>query len=345
MAAESILLIRLSAMGDVAMSAPVIIDLCNQHRDKHFYLLTTPFFAPFFPEIENLTILDINVKKQCKNLFSLLSLAYSLQKTYSFSKIIDLHDVLRTKVIRWTIGLLSLYKVKISHIDKGRKEKKRLLNPKTQADHSQLMLMTDRYASTLTKAGFPVELSHSFQSKRQVPQNDVVPSEKNGDVWIGISPFAQHQGKIYPISNMLDIAMKLVAQGNVHIFVFGGGDEERRIAETISDGHKKISSVIGVMPLKDELALISNLDIMISMDSSAMHMASLYGVRVVSIWGATHPYAGFLGYGQSIEDVVQKESLKCRPCSIYGDKPCRLGNYACMDINPDEVLKVVMRDA
>ena len=83
---------------------------------------------------------------------------------------------------------------------------------------------------------------------------------------------------------------------------------------------------------------MSHLDAMVSMDSSNMHLASLTGTPVVSVWGATHPYAGFLGWGQSTDNIVQID-LECRPCSIYGQKPCRRGDYACMNgIAPETIV-------
>ena len=73
-----------------------------------------------------------------------------------------------------------------------------------------------------------------------------------------------------------------------------------------------------------------------------MHLASLVGTRVVSIWGATHPYAGFLGYGQRESDCIQR-ALDCRPCSIYGNKKCRYGDYRCLDIPAEEVAKRIVK--
>jgi len=81
--------------------------------------------------------------------------------------------------------------------------------------------------------------------------------------------------------------------------------------------------------MEQELDFISNLDVMMSMDSAGMHLASLEGVPVVSVWGATHHYAGFLGYGQS-EDNIVADSIECRPCSVYGNKPCFRKDYACL---------------
>ena len=82
---------------------------------------------------------------------------------------------------------------------------------------------------------------------------------------------------------------------------------------------------------------MSHLDAMVSMDSANMHMASLVNCPVVSIWGATHPYAGFVGWGQKEENFVQLD-MPCRPCSIYGSKPCLRGDYACLSGIAPEVI-------
>ena len=84
-----------------------------------------------------------------------------------------------------------------------------------------------------------------------------------------------------------------------------------------------------------ELIIMSHLDVMLSMDSANMHLASLTATPVVSVWGATHPYAGFMGFRQKEENAVQID-LECRPCSIFGQKPCQRGDYACMNNIPPE---------
>lgn len=333
---KNTLLIRLTAMGDVAMTAPIITDLCNQYPDEHFVLLTTPLFSAFYPELPNLEILDINVKKQYSNPTKLWTLAGILNKQYHFKAVIDLHDVLRTKLLRSFLQLRSGYKTKITYIDKGRAEKRELVNP--EKEKKQLKPMTDRYIETLCKANKPINETKSKRNIMPIPQAEGIPSGKNGKRWIGIAPFAQHQGKVYPLSKMQEVVRLLAQNDNTELFIFGGGEKEKSIAKEWTAIGGNVHNAIGIMKLKEELALISNLDVMVSMDSSAMHMASLFGVRTVSIWGATHPYAGFLGYGQNIEDVVQREDMKCRPCSIFGNKPCSRGDFACMDIKPEVIV-------
>ena len=95
---------------------------------------------------------------------------------------------------------------------------------------------------------------------------------------------------------------------------------------------------IGKLNMRTELNLMSHLDVMLSMDSANMHLASLVNIPVVSVWGATHPYAGFMGWKQLPVNTVQLD-LSCRPCSVYGQKPCWRGDYACLrDITPEQVI-------
>jgi ADP-heptose:LPS heptosyltransferase len=99
----------------------------------------------------------------------------------------------------------------------------------------------------------------------------------------------------------------------------------------------------GKMSFKEELDVISGLDVMVSMDSANMHLASLYGVPVISIWGATHPFAGFYGWGQAIENAVQVD-LYCRPCSVFGNKRGVRDDLACLySISPVAVYNQVMK--
>ena len=86
---------------------------------------------------------------------------------------------------------------------------------------------------------------------------------------------------------------------------------------------------------------MQHLDVMVSMDSANMHLASLVATPVVSVWGATHPYAGFMGWNQKMDNAVQL-NMRCRPCSIFGNKPCQRGDYACLTaIKPDVIINKV----
>ena len=129
---------------------------------------------------------------------------------------------------------------------------------------------------------------------------------------------------------------------NARFFLFGAGGDERRILKKWCSTYPRCVCVSEVLhDLSEELILMSHLDVMVSMDSANSHLASLVNVPVVSIWGATHPYAGFMAWGQSEENAVQVQ-LPCRPCSIYGNKTCYRGDLDCMNrITPEMVIQRV----
>ena len=153
--------------------------------------------------------------------------------------------------------------------------------------------------------------------------------KEDNETWIGIAPFAKHEAKVYPLEKMEQVIKALSERENTTVFLFGGGEEEKRQIAELCSKNPNVKAVQSQQGLKGELALMGQLNVMLSMDSANMHLASLVGTRVVSIWGGTHPYAGFLGWNQNPSDCIQID-LPCRPCSVYGNKPCHRGDYACM---------------
>jgi ADP-heptose:LPS heptosyltransferase len=120
------------------------------------------------------------------------------------------------------------------------------------------------------------------------------------------------------------------------IFLFGRGEEEEKYFQLWCAQYRQCTWVgKHCEGMYQELILMSHLNVMLSMDSANMHLASLTGIPVVSVWGATHPMGGFLGFNQNADNVIQLD-LECRPCSIYGNKPCQRGDYACLQNIPPE---------
>lgn len=126
------------------------------------------------------------------------------------------------------------------------------------------------------------------------------------------------------------------------MFLFGGGGEEAEILNSWAEKYHGVTSLAGKRyGFAAELALMNHLDLMLSMDSSNMHLAAIAGTRTITVWGATHPYCGFMGWRQSDADCIQLP-MSCRPCSVFGNKPCLRGDYLCLNaIRPAEILKVI----
>lgn len=321
-----ILVLRFSAMGDVAMTVPVLRELLANYANLTLVVVSRKAFEPFFAGIPNIEFHAFEPKTKHKGLLGILRLFKEL-RSYKATALADLHQNLRSNVLSrlfWFIG------IPIVTLDKGRTEKNALTRKKNK-QFIALKATTQRYADAFAVLGFPFTLKNTL-SKQPEPLNKNVlklNGKKSAQKWIGVSPFAQHAQKVYPLDKMGNVLTALAAKGH-RIFVFGGGQEEQKIAENWAMSIENITSVIGRLNLSEELILISNLDIMLSMDSSGMHLASLKGIPVVSVWGATHPNAGFLGYGQNLANCIQVDLL-CRPCSIYGNIPCHRGDFACMN--------------
>lgn len=328
-------------MGDVAMTIPVLYSLAQNRPDVHIVVLTRKQFGGLFierPDNVEVRGVDLNVYKGIGGLIRLFS---DLHKEH-FSVVADLHDVLRTKVLRLLFRLTCTPCV---HIAKGRREKAALTRQNKKVMR-QLPTSFERYSTVLQKAGysFPLTFRSLFAGKTTDTRPiDYLTGEngKEGNQWIGIAPFAKHQGKIYPPALMERVVAELSHRPHTRIFLFGGGKEETPVLLRWENLFANTFSCAGKLALADELLLMSRLDVMLTMDSANMHMASLAGTPVVSIWGATHPYAGFMGWQQPTERAVQTD-LECRPCSVFGDKPCMRGDYACMaTIEPKQVLQAI----
>jgi ADP-heptose:LPS heptosyltransferase len=322
---KNILVIRFSAMGDVAMTAPIIKALAQQHPGLKITYASRPEFAEFFSGIPNLTYFPVDLNAGYKGLQGIFKLFKTLKDLENFDALADLHDNLRSKIIRKLFGLSGLT---CAFIDKGRHEKK-LLTRFPGKVLKQLKSTPERYADVFRELGFSLNLDHQLIKKPRPLTNELLTltGEKNNR-WIGIAPFAKHKGKIYPLDKTEEV-IKLLDKKGVKIFLFGGSVLEEEICQQWQQKYTAVISTIRRLTMTDELVLISQLDGMMSMDSAGMHLASLEGVPVVSVWGATHHFAGFLGYGQSANNIVA-DDIECRPCSVYGDKPCFRKDYACL---------------
>jgi ADP-heptose:LPS heptosyltransferase len=303
---------RFSAFGDVAMTVPVLKAVLAQNPNLEVVMVSLKHMAPLFEGIERLTFHGI-AAAEFDGVLPILKLARRLKKQFQPDLVIDLHDVIRSKILSLGFRLMLCPRVRIY---KGRDEKKALIAPEN-VHKKALQATTERYADCFRKAGFPVTLSHQLSTQNQA---------KKG---IGLAPFAQHQGKMMPLEMSFELAKSLAKSH--HVYLFGGGAKEKELMESWAQQIPNTQSVVGQLDLKAELSLIASLEVMISMDSANMHLASVVGTRCISVWGATHHFAGFLGYGQSLDDVVQVRDLTCRPCSVFGDKTCFRGDWACLN--------------
>lgn len=339
MKTEHILVIRFSAMGDVAMTVPVVYSLAKQYPQLRITVLSQKFARPFFERMpHNVGFMEADIKSEYRGVSGLNSL-YRRLMAKNFTAIADLHSVLRSRYLRLRFNL---DRFRVAHIDKHR-EARRKLTTQNGKQLEQIPTSFQNYADVFAALGYPIKLEFTSIFPEGKGDLSTLPEDFRNkgtdEIWIGIAPFAAHRGKTYPAEKM-ERVMQLIADRHPgsSFFLFGGGKEEKEtMDEWCARNPKAANASAQLGGIADELTLISHLDVMVSMDSSNMHLASLTGTPVVSVWGATHPFAGFMGWGQDSSNAVQID-LPCRPCSVYGQKPCLRGNYPCMmGITPEMI--------
>jgi len=364
-----LLLIRFSALGDILMTVPIVEALARQYPDMRITMVSRPFVGSIFQRLpENVHFVGINPRN-----YSGLTGLGRLYKEISALKptlVCDLHDVLRTKYLRMRFKMAG---IPTSHIVKDRKARKQFLSAtvKTQQETS-----FERYQKAIERIlPWPPSNPPTFDSFQNVGGGNSpgdMPNEtigvnllsrhgetnantavsspyilkrvKSGGIrgGLGIAPFAAHEGKIYPLDKMEKV-VKLLSDRGVKVYLFGAGEKEKTLMEEWQQKYEHVESTVGKLPnMAAEMDLIASLDAMLTMDSGNMHLASLTSTPVYSIWGATHPLGGFMGWGQSMERCIQLD-LPCRPCSIFGNKPCQFGDYRCMHgIQPEDIVTRIL---
>lgn len=321
---KNVVILRLSALGDVAMTVPVIYSVARQYPNVQFTVVTRPFFRRvFINPPSNLSFIDFDAKGRHKGLFGLLKLISELMK-HRFAAVADLHDLPRTRLIGFALRLTGS---SVAVVDKNRKGRKNLTKEKLRTFQQNYI---ERYADVFSRLRLPITLN--FKNLYSVDE------ERRG---VGIAPFARYQTKTYPPDKMEVVAQKLTEAG-VNVTLFGAAGEEQVQLEQWVQRNPKLKSLAGCLPIEEEIHEMSRLRVMVTMDSANMHLASLVGTPVVSIWGSTIPQCGFLGYGQSANNTLWVD-LPCQPCSVAGLPECPLGNTACMHrLTPSQIYEKVL---
>ena len=332
------LVIRLSALGDVAMLLRLLYAVARANEQHDFILLTQPFMTELLVDPpDNLEAMAIDTRREERSLLGLMRYARRL-RLERFDAVLDLHDVLRTKLLR---RYLSLWGIPVRHLVKPRRERRALLHRPAGAPIQPVPPMWTLYRKVFVEAGLevpdlppPIALHPSLLETFARLHPELVQTPR-GRLRLGIAPFASTVAKTYAPERMKEVLTALVKDGRFELYLFGAPGREAQQLEAWAKELPELRTVAGLLDFSEELLLIATLDAMLSMDSANMHLASLVGVRCFSIWCCTHPAAGFLGIGQQLEDCLQPEGMEHRPCSIFGDnKECHSEGLSCSEAMP-----------
>ena len=324
-------------MGDVAMTVPIIRAFTEQHPTVKITFLSKAFLKPLFDDIENVHFYAADVKGKHKGVLGLHKLSKEL-KQLEITHVADLHNVLRSKILR---SFFKFSSNTIAVIDKGRTEKKALTRIENKV-FKQLKTSHQRYADVFEKFGFTTNISNPTVLKKVelLSKVTLITKEKTKQ-WIGIAPFAAFDPKMYPLDLMKKVIKEL--SKNYTIFLFGGGKQEVEILSNIEQENPNCISIAGKLNLKEELNLIAHLDCMLAMDSGNAHFAAMQQTPTITLWGGTHPFAGFAPFNQPKENCLlpDLEKFPNIPCSIYGNKNCDGYDDVMRTILPETVINKI----
>ncbi|MEY3600447.1 MAG: hypothetical protein RLZZ463_1224 [Bacteroidota bacterium] len=329
-------------MGDVALSVPVVHALSEQHPEIEVYVLTQPKFFPIFSGIPRVKLIALETRGAHRGFWGIRSLAQTL-KQHRWMSVIDAHNVLRTRLLRFWMGDVAPWFV----LDKGRADKRALMRKRGKI-FRPLSHATDRYADLCVQAGFPIALGREACLPKPNRPEDMEEDMEGKDTgfWMGVAPFAAHQTKQYPWSALIDALTAIQEQSpqrRIRLVFFGGGAKELMMIEELMEGFPSSIHTLD-LPLETQLAWAAHLDVMLAMDSANGHLAAMYGVPVVTLWGQTHPYAGFAPFLQPMERqiVPDRAQYPLLPTTIFGKKGYKPYARVMESIAPERVAEVVI---
>ncbi len=315
-----ILAMRFSALGDVAMTVPVLHSLAEQNPGVQVHMFSRPFFEPLFRHIPRLEFNGADIDRTYKGVGGLTRLFGKMRK-HNPQAVADLHDVLRTKYLR---VLFRATGTPVRIIDKGRAEKKELIR-RGALQSRPLRSTHERYADVFRALGLQIDLSRYRPVKPPLSgQTQTFLNLFRSQKIIGFAPLAKHPGKQYPPGGSRELIRQLLDAQSDLVFLLFGAPSEKKLLDTLISDPNRVFNLAGMFDFPAELEIISRLRLMIAMDSGNGHLAAIYGVPVFTIWGITHPYAGFAPLGQDTSMQIHPplEKFPRIPCSVYGNKIC-----------------------
>lgn len=330
-------------MGDVALTVPVLRALLEENPELTITLATHHRLVALFQHIPRLKTHPVNTNEKHHGARGIFRLAKELNNPQTpFNAFIDLHNVTRSLLLSSYLKLfhplLPVYRYK-----KGRRLK-RALTRRRNKKFAPLEHTTTRYLHAFQK--LPLKLPEKLTGGIEPASitSSKITRSSSKELHIAIAPLSAHRLKEWPAAKMKSLMKMIHDSHKVCFYLLGGPGEKERLGEWMPPDVKCKNLAGAHNSLEDELKFISQLDLAITMDSANLHIAALLGIPTLSIWGPTHPYAGFkplhLKKTPCPPQIAGREDLNCRPCSIFGNRPCFRKDHACMEgLNTETVYK------
>jgi lipopolysaccharide heptosyltransferase II len=339
------LVLRLSSIGDIILTSPLLRVLRNAvGNEARIDFVVRKEYAELVQSCHHLSIVhEYDVDTGYKGL---KALAMQLREE-KYDLVIDLHDSIRTKLIRASINAGD-----VVVMDKRKFERWLLVNLKRNA-YTDNLTVAERYIETMEKYG--IENDHKgleifipdstlFEVSGKIAALRLNKFEKV----IGICPGSKHFTKRWQKEKFAEVAVRAAQEYHAKVLLFGGREErndcefvKEEVARRISD--QSVTNFAGTFSLLESAAALEFCDVVITNDSGLMHLAAAKQKKIVAIFGSTVKEFGFAPYGTEAI-VIENNSLDCRPCTHIGKNVCPKSHFKCLsDISVDEVYSAVQQ--
>lgn len=326
---KKILVIRFSSIGDIVLTTPVIRSLKTQLPEAEIHYLTKKSFNVLLtnnPYVDKVHLLEDSLNNTIKQL-----------KKEQYDLIIDLHNNLRTTIIKFRLSVKSNTFDKINF--------KKWLKVNLKIDKLPNRHIVERYMDTLIPLGIKMDmlgLDYFIPEKDEVPMDWLPETHQDGFVAFAIG--AQHATKKLPLKRMIELCDKI----NKPIVLLGGKEDasiadqiekfftKSVVSEPMEEGLQELNkkaiiyNACGKYNLNQSASLIKSASHVFSHDTGLMHIAAAFKKEVFSIWGNTIPSFGMYPYRTKFT-VFENNKIDCRPCSKIGFNKCPKGHFKCMN--------------
>ncbi len=324
----NLLVLRFSALGDLVVSFPYLLEILESQNHITIYLGTKEQWKRFVPKHNRLVLVPFTDQHSRRGLLGLFQYAQSIRK-YSIDVVADLHNNLRSHFLCYYLGL---FKIPFFRLSKRRIAKKALLGKVGKS--KALPYIGEQYKAVLSSAILsPLASPQALDLPKYYPLGTEVETKLTKALhWVGFAPFAAHGLKALPLDKCAHLIELLMDQENIGVVLMGHGKEENAVLSGWQQTHpQRMVLSRSFKSFAEEIHGIASLKLMVCMDSANLHLAHLAGCPTLSIWGPTHPDLGFAPLGAQHQHFsLSAQMLSCRPCSVFGQTPCSRGDHMCM---------------
>lgn len=318
------------------MSVYALVGLKREYPELRITVLTSRYLAPVFRGVVGIDFL-FDDEPQFRGPLGELRLWKTLREL-RVDAVADLSPTLRSRLMVLQMPFWRLRRGRL----KGQGLEGRALTRKYRKVMVQLTTPADRSRRLFGSLGLPFCMP---QPEPPMPVYilpsvvEILLGEKSGK-WVGVDLLTHYNGTCYPIPKTAQL-VEMLSHYYPKVVVFGSGEYHRQFAEAMQGKYESVISVAGRVSVEEQMDILSVLDAVVCADGDVLRLATLVGTPSISVWGATHHFLESANYGQSPQNVVQRE-LPCRPCSSSGRRRCLFGGYGCMNsITPEEIFEKV----